>query len=139
MNKEILLWWILQDAENNSHYYRLQAGSEDRLDDVLMEDLGVLGKGDVGLPRSIPSTPGRAIPVLRRHFKDNVTLVSRVLNHLFPDQYLFYRVSKLEEEIFLAFDFFSSAFPDFEFSFSRVGRTGFDRYLAVNEAGSCFL
>lgn len=59
-------------------------------------------------------------------------MISRVLNYLFPDQYLFYRFSKLEEEIFLAFDYFSSFVPAFEFSFSKVGRTGFDRYLELN-------
>lgn len=134
MNKEILLQWILEDTEKNHHYYSLEAGSEDKLDDILVGDLYSLSKGDVSLPKSIPSTPGKAIPVLRSHFKDNVTLISRVLNHRFPDQYLFYRVSKLEEEIFLAFDFFSSVFPDFEFPFSRIGRKGFDRYLVVNEA-----
>lgn len=134
MNKELLLSWILQDVEQNSHNYRLDTDREDKPDDVLIEELRSLARRRVELPQSIPSIPEQAIPVLRSHFKDNVTLVSRVLNHLFPDQYLFYRVSKLEEEIFLAFDFFSSTVPDFEFSFSRIGMTGFDRYLAVNEA-----
>lgn len=124
MNKEVLLWWILQDAEKNSHNYRLEAGSEGKLDDLLMEDLHSLSTGHVELPQSIPSTPGKAIPVLQSHFKDNVTLISRVLNHHFPDQCLFYRVSKLEEEIFLAFDFFSSVFPNFEFPFQGSGEKG---------------
>lgn len=134
MNKEILLQWILEDAEKNHHHYTFEDGSEDKLDDVLREDLRSLAKRDVMLPRSIPSNPDKVIPILRSHFKDNVTLISRVLNHYFSDRYLFYRVSKLEEEIFTAFDFFSSAFPDFEFPFSRIGRKGFDKYLVLNEA-----
>jgi hypothetical protein len=67
------------------------------LHQVLLEDLQNLGAENGTLPHPLPSVPSEAIPLLRRHFKDNVTLISKVLNHLFPDQYLFYRVSKLEE------------------------------------------
>ena len=62
MNKEILLWWILQDAQENSHHYRLEANWEDKLDDILMEDLRSLAKGHVELPQSIPSTPAKRCP-----------------------------------------------------------------------------
>ncbi len=135
MNKEALLGWILEDAEKNEQAYALEVLDKDSPEAVLIEDLSVLtGKGEIDLPRSVPSDPARAIPLLRRRFKDDVTLVSRVLNHHFPDRYLFYRVSKLEEEIFRSFDFFSSVVPEFGFPFLRVGRTGFDRYLQVNEA-----
>ncbi|MDP9474164.1 MAG: EVE domain-containing protein [Actinomycetota bacterium] len=134
MNKEALLEWILQDAEKNEYEYALEAGAGN-LETVLINDLVALtGMVEIDLPRSLPSDPSRAIPLLRGHFKDDVTLVSRVLNHLFPDRYLFYRVSKFEEEIFRSFDFFSSVVPEFGFPFLRVGRTGFDRYLQLNEA-----
>lgn len=139
MNKEILLQWVLDDVEKNHQDYSLEAGSQNKLDDVLMEDLRSLSKDGITLPQFVPSTSDKAIPVLRKHFNNDVTLISRVLNHHFPDQYLFYRVSKLEEEIFLAFDFFSSVFldlvfPDFEFPFLRIGRKGFDSYLVLNDA-----
>jgi hypothetical protein len=39
---------------------------------------------------------------------------------------------KLEDEIFRGFDFFSAIVSEFAFSFSRVGKTGFDRYLEIN-------
>ena len=75
------------------------------------------------------------IPVLREYFKDNVTFISAVLNHYFPKQYFFYRVSKLEEEIFEGIQFFSEIVPEFDtLRFPRVGRTGFSRYLKLNEA-----
>lgn len=128
MNKAHLLGLLLDDAEKNEHFYQIQADTKDKLHQVLLEDLHNLG-GD-----TVTSVPSEAIPLLRGHFKENVTLISRVLNYLFPDQYLFYRISKLEEEIFTAFDYFSSIAPAFEFSFSKVGRTGFDRYLELNDA-----
>ena len=71
---------------------------------------------------------------LRAHFQDDVTLISRILNHRFPDEYLFYRVSKLEQEIFTGFDFLTSIVPERDFTFPRIGRRGFDRYLVANEA-----
>jgi hypothetical protein len=134
MNKDHLLELLLEDAENNEHHFQIQTDTEDGLRQNLLEELQDLGGDKATLPNSLPSIPSEAIPLLRRHFKDNVTLISRVLNYLFPDQYLFYRFSKLEEEVFLGFDFFSSTVPAFEFSFSRVGRRGFDRYLELNEA-----
>lgn len=134
MNKELLLQWMLQDAEENRHLYEIDPGSQAEPYEILLEDLRNLGGDQAALPSSLPSTPGRMVSRLRSHFKDNVTLISRILNYYFPDQHLFYRVSKLEEEIFRSFDFFSSVIPEFKFSFTRVGRRGFDRYLAVNNA-----
>src|SRR5215213_11710406 len=121
MNKVLLLEWLLEDAEKNQHLYQMEADTENELREILLGDLQNLGGDPATLADPLPTVPTEAIPLLRERFKDDVTLISRVLNHLFPDQYLFYRVSKLEEEIFLAFDYFSSYVPAFEFSFSRVG------------------
>jgi hypothetical protein len=132
MNESVLLEWILEDAEKNGESYKINSNLQDDLDAILLEDLRTLAGGGVELPDSLPSTSTEAIPLLRKHFKDDVTLISRILNHLFPKQYLFYRVSMLEDEIFRGFDFFSSLVPDLAFSFSRVGRNGFDRYLKIN-------
>src|SRR5215212_2364325 len=134
MNKSYLLDLLLYDAEKNEHQYQVQTDTTTELRQVLLADLQNLGGEKATPPDPLPSVPSEAIPLLRDHFKDNVTLISRVLNYLFPDQYLFYRFSKLEEEIFLAFEFFSSIAPAFAFSFSRVGRSGFDRYLELNKA-----
>ncbi len=132
MNERAVLGWILDDAERNEDHYKLAEGTRNAPYDLLLEDLQNLGGKGTQPPASLPSTPEGAIPRLRAHFKDNVTLISRVLNHLFPKRHLFYRVSNLEDEIFRGFDFFSSVMPEFGFSFPRVGRTGFDRYLEVN-------
>jgi EVE domain len=132
MNKSHLLDLLLFDAEKNEHRYQMQTDTTTELHQILLEDLQNLGGEKVALPDRLPSVPSEAISLLRDLFNDNVSLISRVLNHLFPNQYLFYRFSKLEEEIFLAFDYFSSVVPAFEFAFSKVGRTGFDRYLELN-------
>ena len=139
MNKELLLNWVLEDAEKNEDAYRPESRSQAATYELLLEDLRSLGGEQISLPPSLPSTPGRMTSRLRSHFKDNVTLISRVLNFYFPGQFLFYRVSRLEEEIFMGFDFFSSIVPEFDFPFSRVGRKGFERYLTVNQAlVTCF-
>lgn len=126
--------WVLEDAERNEDLYQPESRSQAAPYELLLDDLRSLGGDKCALPSSLPSTPGQMISRLRSHFKDNVTLISRVLNFYFPEQFLFYRVSKLEEEIFLGFDFFASIVPEFEFPFPRVGRKGFERYLAVNKA-----
>lgn len=88
---------------------------------------------EISLPEFLPMKEGQMIQVLREHFKDNVTFISLVLNYFFPNKYIFYRVSKLEEEIFEGLKFLSDVITDFA-SLSPIGRTGFDRYLALNEA-----
>jgi hypothetical protein len=125
---------MLRDAEENEQLYEINPEAEVEPYELLLEELQRLGGDQIALPSSLPSTPGRMISRLRSHFKVNVTLISRVLNFSFPDQFLFYRVSKLEEEIFMGFDFFYSIVPEFDFPFPRVGRKGLERYLAVNEA-----
>lgn len=133
MDRAHILGLLLDDAEKNEHHYQRQVDTKDELHQFLLEDLQNLGGDKVTLPDPLPSISSEAVPLVRDHFNDNVTLGSRVLNHLFPDQYLFYRPSKLEEEIFTAFDYFSSAGAILEFSFSKVGETGFDRYLELND------
>jgi hypothetical protein len=134
MNKDHLLKLLLEDAEKNEHHYQIQTDTKEVLRQNLVEELGDLGGEKATLPDHLPPVPSEAIALLREHFEDNVTFISRVLNYLFPDRYLFYRVSKLEEEIFLGFEYFFSDVPRFAFSFSSVGRRGFDRYLELNEA-----
>jgi hypothetical protein len=79
-----------------------------------------------------PRDPGDAVPLLRAHFSDRVTLISFVLAATYPSRFLFYRTGDLEDAIFDGCSFFSDVVPQLAFDFSRVGRNGFDRYLIVN-------
>lgn len=131
MNKNLILNWLLQDTEKQAdRYYDYGSIKKFKLEDSLHE---LNNRREITLPPSLPKTPGKMIPVLRKHFKNNVTLISLVLNHYFPKQYFFYRVSKLEKEIFEGFEFFSEIIPEFRFRFSGVGGKGFGRYLELNE------
>lgn len=131
MNKYLLLNWLLEDLERNvNHYYNSNAIKEFKLEDALY---AINSRREVLLPPSLPKSPEKMIPTLREHFKDNVTFISLVLNYYFPEKYFFYRVSKLEPEIFQGFEFFSEIIPDFEFSFVGVGTKSFNRYLELNE------
>jgi hypothetical protein len=127
MNKQVILSWLLKEAEEHESLYQPRTNLKEALKELN-------NRREVALPASIPSTPEEAIPLLRKHFKDNVTLVSLVLNHHFPKDYLFYRVSRLEEEIFEGLNFLAEIVPDLDLSFSRVGRRGFERYLRLNAA-----
>jgi hypothetical protein len=132
MNKQLLFEWVLKNLESN--YSPENSGKSDRSTSTsnlwflwrnrllrgsqyppkeveglkLQEALYELNnRREVDLPSSLPKKPEQMIPVLREHFKDDVTFISLVLNYHFPEQYFFYRVSKLEPEIFLGFQFFS--------------------------------
>jgi len=127
MNKQVILSWLLKEAEEHEARYR----STSTIEAALVE---LNNRREIALPVSIPGNPEEAISLLREHFKDNVTLVSLVLNHRFPKDFLFYRVSRLEEEIFEGLNFLAEIVPGFDLSFFRVGRKGFARYLRLNAA-----
>jgi hypothetical protein len=130
MNKFLLLRWVLEDVED---YADKQYEWHKKVE--LEEDLHELNtRRDITLPTSLPKTPEKMLPVLRKHFKDNVTFISLVLNHYFPEKYIFYRVSKLEPEIFEGFEYFAEVAPMLNLPFSYVGRKGLNRYLTLNEA-----
>ncbi len=134
MNKMLMLDWLLHDVDRYADGF-YGAISESRKDVSLEDALRELNNWrDVTLPRALPKTPDRMIPTLRKHFRNKVTFISLVLNHYFPEEYLFYRVSALEDEIFEAFEFFSEIVPQFSvLSFRGVGRTSFARYLRLNK------
>jgi hypothetical protein len=134
MNKVLVLDWLLNDIDQHADDF-YGAISESRKDVPLEEALRELNNWrDTILPPSLPKTWDKMIPVLRKHFKDNVTFISLVLNRYFPEVYSFYRVSALEEEIFEGLEFFSEIIPEFSaLNFPGVGRKGFDRYLRLNK------
>lgn len=119
---------LLEDTKKNAgRYYKPISNLEKAL-----EELSNRRKNP--LPPSLPRQAEDTIPILRKYFRDNVTFISLVLHHHFPDRYLFYRVSTLEQEIFTGFNFLKAVVPGFDFRFSKVGGTGLSRYLQLNEA-----
>jgi hypothetical protein len=103
------------------------------LDALLSEDIDDLSGHRATPPKNVPPEPRAAVDMLRRHFKDDVTLVSRVLNHDFPNDFLFYRVCDYERGLFDALEFLGDEVEEFRFDFDRIGRKGLDRYLRFNE------
>ena len=130
MNKAIVLHLLLQQIDQ----YQVEEEKaiiepESDLQEILFE---LNNRRPIVLPPLLSDKPDEMIPVLREHFKDNVTLISLILHHHFPQEYLYYRVSKLEEEIFDGLRFFSEIVPAFDLPFTRVGRSGFTRYQRLN-------
>lgn len=130
MNKLLLLHWLLEDVKDYADK-QYEWHKEARLEEDLYE---LNTRRDISLPPSLPKTPEKMMPILRKHFKDNVTFISLVLNHYFPEKYIFYRISKLEPEIFEGFEYFSEVAHMLELPFSHVGTKGLGRYLTLNEA-----
>jgi hypothetical protein len=149
MNKRVLLEQLrlqtdvlVQQALTDPTYYfevgQQEHYNDDPLDPSDIEDAlrYVIGRKDnreLTLP-TLSKSPAKAITSLRRHFDDDVTVISFVLHSLFPKEYLFFRVSNAQAELFDAFDFFSEVCDEFRFSFNNVSKRGVDQYLAVNQA-----
>ena len=130
MDKLLLLNWLLRDAEDYADK-QYKWHEEVTLEESLYE---LNTRRDIALPPSLPKAPEKMLSVLREHFKNNVTFISLVLHHHFPEKYIFYRVSKLESEIFEGIEYFAEVAPMLNLQFSSVGRRGLKRYLALNEA-----
>jgi len=137
MNDELVLKWLIEDAHQNAErYYNV---------DVWQRDLKVLLSGinsgrDIPLPPVITSNEmvdeDDVISTLNDNFKNNVSNISLILNYLYPQKYLFYRVSLLENEIFAGFKFLSQIYEKFQFPFTKIGhgKNSFDNYLILNNA-----
>ncbi len=137
MNDELILNWLIEDVKRNAERcYDV---------DVWKRDLKVLLSGinsgrDISLPLVVTSKDivdeGAVISILKETFKNNISNISLTLNYLYPQKYLFYRVSFLENEIFAGFKFFSQIYEKFQFSFSKIGhnKNSFENYLILNEA-----
>lgn len=61
----------------------------------------------------------RLISYIKNIFKSDISSISLILNNLYPEKYLFYRVSMLENEIFSGFKFLSDIIEKFNFPFPR--------------------
>jgi len=133
MNKTLLLTNLLANVERVHEEFDPEMGT---ISDQLFELQNRRTDAITTLPwaSARPKDTESAIEALRRHFKDRVTLISFVLSQLYPNQFLFFRTGDLEDAVFDGFAFFSDILPQLSFSFSHVGRTGFDRYVVVNDS-----
>ena len=127
MNKSKVLQWLVDEAAEKAaaHY------SEVPPLDLALESLNQWRPVD--MPKRIPKSRRSAIEFLRNFYRDRVTFISLVLSHRFPKDFFFYRVSRLEEEIFNGLAFFSDLVDEFRLPFDRVGTKGVERYLQLNE------
>jgi hypothetical protein len=128
MNEKMVLGWLVEDTRQNAgHYYKPVRDLRKALYYINNEE-------EKPLPDSLSRDEAAMIRKLCDHFKNNVTFISLVLHHHFPDRYLFYRVSSLEPEIFAGLNFLKPVAPQFDLRFSKVGGTGFSRYCQLNQA-----
>jgi hypothetical protein len=132
MNKILLLDLLAQDLEKNvEKYYDAEIIEKYSLEDTLYE---LNNRKAIEIPSSLPKTAEEMIVVLRKHLPDDVTLISCILNHYFPEEFFFYRVSKVEPEIFEGIEFFSEVVPELRFRFNKIGKRGFEEYLELNKS-----
>jgi hypothetical protein len=135
MNEQIVLEWLLNFVDESMNDV-IEEGDEDYSDPECSLEEGLYelnNRKEIELPAQIPTNHEKLVEVLRKHFSDNVNLISYTLRHYHPDKYVFYRVSVLDREIFDGFSFLSEIAPELKFEFSHVGRNGFDRYLELNK------
>jgi len=85
---------------------------------------------------TLPKNEKKLIKTLRDFYKDNIAYISFVLNKSFPGKYIFYRPSKIEDELFMAIDYFKEIEELFEFDFTKIGKgkSSFKKYIVFNEA-----
>ncbi len=139
-----IISWLLDDAERHSYeYYDEFYKSNPNIEDMLHE---LNSRRPLRIPtnfydiieasRADDSEGKKLIDYLREVFKNNITFISLVLNRMYPEKYLFYRVSMLENEIFAGFKFLSDIVAEFNLPFPKIGegKHSFDNYIRLNES-----
>jgi hypothetical protein len=122
MNGEYILNWLIEDTERNANgiYPDLW---QYRLEDQLYE---LNSRSDINLPAgiSLNNLPKEedAISILQDNFKNKISFISLILNYIYPEKYMFYRVSMLENEIFSGLKFLSDIYEKFQFKFYKIGQ-----------------
>jgi hypothetical protein len=120
MNGEQILNWLIDDTNKNANDCYPDIW-EYKLEDFLYE---LNSRRDIKVPQglSLDSLPNeeKVISILNETFKNKISLISFILNYLYPEKYMFYRVSALENEIFAGFKFLSDIYDKFQFPFSQT-------------------
>jgi len=129
MNKPQLLNYMLKDVALSPSKNRY---NKPRNLNGKMLELYSRRKTQFRFPLRLPSHKGRMETALKRFYKNDVAKISLILNHHFPKDFIFFRPSKLDPELYAGFDFFSDIVTQFA-DFRRVKRNAFDDYLSLNE------
>ncbi len=139
-----VLSWLLEDAERHStEFYEGSYKSNRNIIDKLHElnsrrplNLPTDFNNKIKSSRIGDSEGKKLISYLRETFNNNITFISLVLNHVYPDKYFFYRISMIENEIFAGFKFLSDIIDEFNLPFSKIGegKHSFDNYIKLNES-----
>lgn len=136
MNDEQILFWLVDDAKQNAEKVYLDVW-QNELENLLS---GINSGRDIILPSSISSKnlpeENKVISILKESFKNKLSNISLVLNYFYPEKYIFYRVSMLENEIFAGFKFLSNTYEKFQFEFDKIGQNkdSFENYIILNNA-----
>lgn len=137
MNAEQILNWLIEDANQHAEGIYVDVWQRD-----LRELLSGINSGrNINLHSAITSKnvdEDEIISLLNMNvnFKNKISNTSLILNYLYPDKYLFYRISLLENEIFSGFKFLSDIYDKFQFPFPKIGQNkeSFSNYLVLNES-----
>jgi len=90
-------------------------------------------KDQVILPPNLPAESDDAIPILRELYRDDVTKISLILSHQWPEDYLFFRVNSLTGDLFKGLEFLAEAAPELDLPFPSLRQNAFDDYLLLND------
>jgi len=149
MDGKKVLDWLIRDSEKEAErYYGHQFYPFDReykLEELIFElrNRRELPSEMLEFIMNIPSIKkennideSHIVSNIKNIFNSNITLTSLVLNNIYPNKYFYYRVSKLEPEIFSGIKFLRDYLDEFDLPFSKIGAgtQGFDRYLMLNRA-----
>lgn len=151
MNGLHILNWLLEDSERNATEFYNGAfpyNSNAELEDMLLE---LNSRRHLLLSKAFYDTikkssknhnsrnhhnDNKINSYVKEVFKNNITMISLVLNYIYPERYFFYRRSMLENEIFAGFKFLSDIIEDFNLPFSSIGegKHSYDNYTQLNDA-----
>lgn len=135
MNKHILLNLLSNEASKNAERYYRNLLRSKRPFEMLV------GRRDLPVTLDVPRDSEKALADTRALLKDYVDVTSFLLNKNFPEQFFYFRPSRLNLEVFAGLDYFWEIFepwlPGLTFPWARVTQQGMDAYLLLNQAMFC--
>jgi len=132
MNKSLMMQMVKYQVELTAPE-TIESEKGLTVDNLLDNLYDVNSHRELSLPSPLPKTPKGLLSALRKKYKDDVTDISLVMNHFYPQEFVYFRVCSLEPELFRAFQFFADEFPQLKLGFGKIGKRGVERYLKLNE------